>query len=147
MHFDCSKLENYEDAKGRVEAKGEHTIEKVCNNYYHGFIYGLDAIQAFDTIDHDEHKDGVDYPLFINTDLDFDDESIMLYGSGEFMNSNGDASDVMQVPLAYWKNRHIGFEPPSQYTKYDLELIPHQREVSHSDAEGIVHLYPWYDPV
>jgi hypothetical protein len=39
------------------------------------------------------------------------------------MNSNGDASDVMQVPLAYWKNRNIGFTPPNQYTKDDLELI------------------------
>jgi hypothetical protein len=70
--------------------------------------------------------DGQDYPLFINTNLDFDDESIMLYGSGEFTDSNRDASDVMQVPLAYWKHRSIGFTPPSQYTKDDLELIPHQ---------------------
>jgi hypothetical protein len=61
------------------------------------------------------------------------------------MNSNGDASDVVQVPLAYWKNRNIGFTPPNQYTKDDLELISYQREVSHADAEGIVHLYPWYD--
>jgi hypothetical protein len=80
VHFDCSKLENYEAAKAWVEAKGEHTAEQVCNNYYLGFLYGLDAIQAFDAIDHDEHKDGVDYPLFINTDLDFDDESIMPTG-------------------------------------------------------------------
>jgi hypothetical protein len=58
------------------------------------------------------------------------------------MNSNGDASDVMQVSLAYWKNRNIGFTPPSQYTKDDLELISYPWEVSHTDAEGIVHLYP-----
>jgi hypothetical protein len=143
VRFDCSKVKGYADAKAKVEHKGAHTMEQVCNNYYVAVLYDFDAIQDFDTIDHIELKDGKEYPLFITTDLDFDDNSIMLYSSAEFMNPNSDVNDVMQVPLSYWKHRGIGFTPPSQPTKNDLELIPVNWVVSSGDYEGVCHLYPY----
>lgn len=141
MRFDCSKLENYATAKAGVIERNKHTIEQVCNSYYLGLLYGLNAIQDFDTIDHDEYdNDGNKHTLYINTDLDFDDESIMLYSSAECMNPDNDANDVMQVLLSFWKHRGVGYEPPEKVTKDDVELIGVNWDPSQGDYEGIMHL-------
>lgn len=67
----------------------------------------------------------------------------MLYSSAEFMNPKNDAKDVMQVPLSFWKDRGVGFDPPETVTKDDAELIEVNWEVNHGDYEGVKHLYPW----
>ena len=144
VHFDCTKLKNYDNAKAKVEKEGKHTMAEVCNNYYLGLIYDFNAVQDFDTIDHDEYdKHGNKHTLFVNSDLEFDDESIMLYSSTEFMNPANDPHDVMQVPLAFWKHRGMGYDPPEEFTKDDLQLIPVNWKVSEGDGEGVRHLYPW----
>jgi hypothetical protein len=117
-------------------------MQEICNNYFLALHYDFSEIQAYDTIDHVEHKDGVDHPLYIHTDPDFDDESIMLYSSAESMGV-GDSDDVMQVPLAFWRHRGMGYVPPIVYTRDDLELMPGNWGVSDGDYEGIQHLYPW----
>lgn len=118
-------------------------MQEVCNSYKLGHKHGLDSIADFDTIDHVSKKDGVRYPLFINTDLEFDDESIMFYSSSLFMNPAGDSTDVMQVPMTFWKLRGMGFTPPAHPTRDDLGLIPVNWKVSRGDYEGIEYLYPW----
>jgi hypothetical protein len=144
VHFDCTKLINYETTKSAVEQAGKHTMTEVCNNYFLGLKYGLNAVQDFDTIDHDEYDEsGNKHMLFINSDLDFDDESIMLYSSVEFMNPDNDGKDAMQVPLAFWKHRGVEFDPPETVKTEDLELIEVNWEVSQGDYEGVMYLYSW----
>jgi hypothetical protein len=117
----------------------------VCNDYRLALKYDFTAIQDFDTTDHIDphHKDGKDWPLFINHDLEFVDESIMLYTSAEFADDGADANNVMQVPLAFWKGRGMGFDPPSTIKKDDLEIIDVRWKVSDGDLEGVKHLYPY----
>lgn len=117
-------------------------MAEVCSNYYIALLYDFSEVQAYNTMDHVEHKDGVDHPLYINTDLEFDDESIMLYSSAEFM-AGGNSDDVMQIRLAFWKHRGMGYVPPSVYTRKDLESMPGNWRVSEGDYEGIKYLYPW----
>ncbi|KAH7086474.1 hypothetical protein FB567DRAFT_603521 [Paraphoma chrysanthemicola] len=143
VHFDCTKLKGYAGAKAKVDKEGKYKMDEICNNYFLATLYGFGIIRDFDTIDHTEWNDGVDYPLIITSDLEFDDESIMLYSSAEFIEDGHDSTDVMQVPLAFWKNRHVGFDPPEHFTKADLELIPVNWEVSDGDYEGVKHVYPW----
>ncbi|KAF2027968.1 hypothetical protein EK21DRAFT_70805, partial [Setomelanomma holmii] len=134
VHFDCGNLRSYAKANVKVMAAGKHTMAEVCNDYGLGLQYNFHAISDFDTIDHTESKDGEDQLLIITTDLDFDDESIMLYSSAEFIRDGLDVSDV---------HRWVGFEPPEPWTKDDLELIAVDREVSEDDHEGVKHLWPW----
>jgi hypothetical protein len=104
VRFDCSKLRNYATVKAAVEEEDpqKHTIEQVCNNYYLGLLYGLNAVGDYDTIDRDTYdKNDNKHTLFIITDLDIDDESITLYSSAEFVDPDNDADDVMQVPLTF----------------------------------------------
>lgn len=67
----------------------------------------------------------------------------MLYSSAEFANDGADVDDVMQVPLAFWKDRGIGFGPPSRVEKDNLEIIDVRWKVSDGDLEGVKHLYPY----
>ncbi|OWY41372.1 hypothetical protein AALT_g1125 [Alternaria alternata] len=145
VHFDCSKVRGYAAAKAKVDAAKKHRMEQVCNDYRLALLYDFTAIQDFDTIDHVDpvHKDGKAWPLFIKHDLEFDDESIMLYSSAEFANDGADVDDVMQVPLAFWKDRGIGFGPPSRVEKDNLEIIDVRWKVSDGDLEGVKHLYPY----
>jgi hypothetical protein len=85
--------------------------------------------------------------LFIKHDDEFDDESIMLYTSAEFANEGADVDDVMQVPLTFWKHRGIGFEPPHNIERDDLEIIDVRWKVSDGDVEGVRHLYPYLGKV
>ncbi|KAF2821450.1 hypothetical protein CC86DRAFT_411141 [Ophiobolus disseminans] len=145
IHFDCTKLTNYENSKATVEKEGKYTMAQICSNYYLALIHNFPAIQDFETIDHDAYdNDGKRHTLFLNTDLEFDDESIMLYSSAELTNPGKNGNDVTQVPLSFWKHRDMGYDPPEQFTKDNLELIPINWEVSHGDFEGIQHLYPWH---
>jgi hypothetical protein len=78
-------------------------MEQVCDDYHIALQYDWTVIQDYDTIDHIDpiRKDGKDWPLYINSDLDFDDESIMLYTSSEFGTEGLDTDDPLQVPLAF----------------------------------------------
>jgi hypothetical protein len=147
VHFDCSKLRGYAAAKAKVETAKVHTMEEVCNDYRLALQYDFPAIQDYDTIDHIDplHKDGQEVPLYINNDLEFDDESIMLYTSAEFANDEADTDDVLQVPLAFWKNRGMGFSRPQEIKKDDLEIIDVRWKVSDGDAEGVRFLYPYIE--
>jgi hypothetical protein len=98
-------------------------MQEICNDYVLVLQYDFWEIQAYNIFDHVEHKDGADRPLYINTDLDFDDESVMLYSSAEFM-QDGDSEDTMQVPVVFWKHSGMGYVPPIEYTRDDLELMP-----------------------
>jgi hypothetical protein len=146
VHFDCSKLKGYAEARTEVEKHGrKHTVGEVCKTYWIADLYFFDPIQSFDTIDHLEVKDGKQYPLFIVPDDEFDDESVRLYSLGEFMNPDGDPNDVMHLQLSYWKKRGTGYVGPSQPTKDDLELIPVNWKVSSGDYEGVCHFYPYQE--
>lgn len=144
VHFDCSKLQGYNEAKAKVEADGSFDMHQVCNNHYLAERYDFKAINDFDTMDHSvDDKDGHSHELFITTSLEFDDESIMLYSSSEWMNQNGNSHDVKQVPLAFWKDRGMGVEHPNPPKDGELELIEPNWEVSSGDYEGVCALYPW----
>jgi hypothetical protein len=79
--------------------------EQICADYRIALQYDWPVIQDYDTIDHIDliHQDGKDWPLYINSDLDFDDESIMLYTSSEFAENGLNTDDPLQVPLASGK--------------------------------------------
>ncbi|KAI4670566.1 uncharacterized protein J4E79_000849 [Alternaria viburni] len=147
VHFDCSKLRGYAAAKAKVDAAKEHTMEQVCADYRLALQYDFPAVQDYDTIDHIAplREGGIELPLYINSDLEFDDESIMLYTSAEFANDGANTDDVLQVPLAFWKHRGVGFDPPNPVTKDDLEIIDVRWKVSDGDADGVRHLYPYVD--
>ncbi len=147
VYFDCSKLRGYAAAKAKVETAKVHSMEQVCADYHLALQYDFPAIQDFDTIDHIDplYKDGHELPLYINNDLDFDDESIMLYTSSEFANDGANTDDVLQVPLAFWKDRGMGFNPPKEPKREDLETIDVRWKVSDGDAEGVRELYPYME--
>jgi hypothetical protein len=117
---------------------------QVCAEYRIALKYDWPAIQDYDTIDHINpiRKDDEDWPLYINSDLDFDDENIMLYSSSEYAEEGLDTDDPLQVALAFWKDRGIGFEPPEMVGEDDVEIIDVRWRVSEWDYEGVKHLYP-----
>jgi len=141
------KVKGYAAAKKKGDAKGEDDMKDVCNDYCLALKYDFAAIQDYDTIDHIDpyHKDGKEWPLYINSDLDFDDESIMLYTPAEYANEDADTDDVLQVPLAFWKDRGVGYEPPEMIGEDELEIIEPKWEISDGDVEGVQYLYPWED--
>jgi hypothetical protein len=120
-------------------------MAQVCADYRIALMYDWTVIQDYDTIDHigPIRKDDKDWPLFINSDLDFDDESIMLYTSSEFAEDGLDTDDPLQVPLAFWKHRGVGYEPSEMVGEDDVEIIDVRWSVSDADYEGVKHLYPW----
>ena len=67
----------------------------------------------------------------------------MLYTSSEFAEDGLNTDDPLQVPLAFWKNRGIGYEPSEMVGKDDIEIIDLRWIVSNGDYKGIKHLYPW----
>jgi hypothetical protein len=120
-------------------------INQVCADYRIALQYDWTVIQDYDIIDHIDpiRKDDKDWPLYINSDLDFDNESIMLYTSSEFAADGLDTDDPLQVPLAFWKHRGIGYEPPEMVGADDVEIIDVRWRVGAGDYEGVKHLYPW----
>lgn len=144
VHFDCTRLQGYDEAKAKVETDGSFDMHQVCNNHYLANRYDFTAINDFDTTDHSvDDKDGTSHSLFINTSFDFDDEPTMLYSSSEWMNKNGDSHDVKQVPLAFWKDRGMGVKHPNPPKDGEMEFIEPNWEVSSGDYEGVCALYPW----
>jgi hypothetical protein len=135
VRFDCSKLRGYATAKAKVDAAKQHTMEQVYADYRIALKYDWTVIQDYDTIDHIDpsRKDNKDWPLYINSDLDFDDESIMLYTSSEFAADGLDTDDPLQVPLVFWKHRGIGYEPPEMVGEDDVEIIDVRGRVGEGD--------------
>jgi hypothetical protein len=67
----------------------------------------------------------------------------MLYTSSGSAADGLDTDDPLQVPLAFWKHRRIGYEPPEMVGADDIEIIDVRWRVNAGDYEGVKHLYPW----
>ncbi|KAF2875201.1 hypothetical protein BDV95DRAFT_603964 [Massariosphaeria phaeospora] len=138
LHFDCSKLFGYDDAKKRVEADtaNDYTMDQVCDDPQLCIHYGLGCDQWATRLFVDG---GGKYDLTNGQPLDV--ESIMMYASTAGMYSTQDMTDIDNMPLVKWKNP--GDNVPSRRTHDNVEIIPLPEKVSELDYAGIRHIYPW----
>jgi hypothetical protein len=134
VHFDCSKLQGYSDAKFKIEESNwEFSIEGACESSWLGMTNGLNwkAPSAF-SVDMGSGRIGI-------LGASYDHDSIMHYPSVSF--AAQPVHGIQGLPLVRWKNG-----PPKDGKGVDesnAEVIPLAPGPSDGDKQGIKHLYPW----
>ncbi|KAH7076235.1 hypothetical protein FB567DRAFT_596850 [Paraphoma chrysanthemicola] len=145
VRFNCAALPGYDRAKEMVTREGNHDMKEVCSNGALAATYSFGAVKSFDTIPHldpgSEHV-GKDWWWFQHyADRDYDDQSIMHYDSDADYWRNDD--ELLRVRLAKWHKRGADFNPPTKFSKDDLEYCYVNFQPSQKDVDGIKKLYPW----
>jgi starvation-inducible outer membrane lipoprotein len=138
-------MEGYAEAKAKVEAARQHTMDQVCKSWYLGGQYGFPEPMQYSKEETTLFGSGgrtaqrkIGY-----WEEAYDLDSIMQYPSYHFGDDVPD--DHNKWPIAMWKDHGPHFQPPNRKPRKEelVPMIPLAYNPTDEDVLGIKVMYAW----